>query len=197
MEPDAREPVLQQLIDTVSDFYQRQDFAHDRAHALRVVRFASLLQEREGGDVFLVQAGAWLHQLHDELPLLDELLADLAIEKQLSEQLREIVCLCRPHRISETSPLEARIVFDADALEVLGPYGSIREVLCNCLSRGLSWKEAVHSAREVQEEFLSKLTTATAKELAGEACSINQQFWQCYDQWERQTDFNLEQARER
>ena len=179
-----QQKVLEQIVERASTFYKQQDFAHDLSHARRVHRFAVALQELEGGDRFLVEAGAWLHQLHNHIELFDTLLAKVPLEEGVLERLREIVHLCRPHRISAEASLEAKIVFDADALELVGPYGSIREVLCNAQIRGMKWADAVRAARAVQEEFVSRLITVSARTIAREASEVNQQFWTQYESWE-------------
>ena len=166
-------------------YYASLDFAHDLLHGERVVSLAKRIAEREGGDAFLVEAGAWLHQLHDEPGELDGFLALLPVTPSVRASLREIVGDCRPERIGPGSSLEARIVFDADALEVLGPWGAVREILCNARVRGKGWKEAVADTRAVQAQFEARLMTETARALAEQALEVARSFWDAYDRWSR------------
>ena len=38
----------------------------------------------------------------------------------------------------------------SEAVELVGPYGSVRELICNVSARGMSWHDAVQQARSVQ-----------------------------------------------
>lgn len=179
MSADQLAPILQ----FAQNYYQHLDFAHDASHGARVVGLAKRIRSGEGGDGFLVEAGAWLHQLHDELDALETFLRSLDLKTHQRENLFEIVSCCRPDRIRPSSSLEARIVFDADALEVLGPYGTVRELLCNAAARGMSWQASVAATRDVQQRFASRLMTPTARSLVTEALHLTERFWNVYDAW--------------
>lgn len=176
---------LEQVRHFAREWYAGLDFAHGPAHGERVVALARRIQAEEGGDPFLVEAGAWLHQLHDEPAALDALLDDLDLAAPRREHLAEIVRDCRPERIATTSSLEARIVFDADALELLGPWGTVRELLCNAKARGKDWQESVADTRAVQARFQARLATATGRRFAAAACAVADSFWNAYDRWAR------------
>jgi HD superfamily phosphodiesterase len=163
-------------------FYARLDFAHDESHGERVVASAELLQAKEGGEKALVLAGAWLHQFHDNLHELDMALAGLALSDVSRSCLHNLVEFCRPLKISTQAALEARIVFDADALDLVGPYGTVRELLCNFQHRRQTWKDAVENCQRVQKLFVDKLQTPTARELAHDAINANAKFWDVYRQ---------------
>ncbi len=176
---DARDAIVR----FARGYYARLDFAHDVEHGERVVRLAKRIAAEEGGDPFLIEAGAWLHQLHDDLGRLESFLSSLRVEESLRRRLFEIVGDCRPERIGRDSSLEARVVFDADALEVLGPYGSVRELLCNAKARGRSWADSVRDARDVQRRCRARLMTDTARRLAAEPIRVAERFWEVYDEW--------------
>ncbi len=92
---------------------------------------------------------------------------------------------CKTHKIKQSSSLEAKIVFDSDGMEVLGPYGSVRELLCNAQARNKVWDENVNATRQIQRMFEEKLMTKTARKLAEESMEITRKFWDCYDRWQR------------
>jgi HD superfamily phosphodiesterase len=166
-------------------YYAKLDFAHNSGHGERVVKIAEKIMETEGGESFLVEAGAWLHQLHDDLETLEEFLSGLEIDDETREKLTEIVLCCKPNKIKQSSSLEAKIVFESDGMEVLGPYGSIRELLCNAKVRNKIWDENVSETKKVQKMFEGKLMTETGKKLAKESMKITRKFWDCYDRWQR------------
>ncbi|NIS63043.1 MAG: hypothetical protein GTO13_20815, partial [Proteobacteria bacterium] len=170
-------------------YYAKLDFAHNIGHGERVVKIAKKIMETEGGEFFLVEAGAWLHQLHDDIETLGAFLSSLEIDDGTRKKLTEIVASCKAQRIKEHSSLEAKIVFDSDGMEVLGPYGSIRELLCNARARNKAWDENVDETKKVQRMFEEKLMTKTAKKLAEESMEITRKFWDCYERW-RRLDFH-------
>jgi hypothetical protein len=115
---------------------------------------------------FLVEAGAYLHQLHaPHLEKAREVISSLEIAESLREQLFHIVEQCRPNMISSQSSIAARIVFDADAGDLIGVSGLIREAMCNCGDRGLSFDAALQSAFDTQQLFFDSLQTPQAKRL--------------------------------
>jgi uncharacterized protein len=179
----CREGVMKVIEDFARGYYGKLDFAHGIGHGQRVVRTARRIMEEEGGDPFLVEAGAWLHQLHDDAEALGEFLPSLDIGDETREKIREIVTSCKPNRIEQGSSLEAKIVFDSDGLEVLGPYGTVRELLCNAVARTKGWDESVHDTRNIQKAFEGKLMTETGRRMARESIKITGKFWDCYDRW--------------
>ncbi|MGI9278342.1 MAG: hypothetical protein ACR2PX_01775 [Endozoicomonas sp.] len=136
-----------------------------------------LKSDRLLGNPFLVEAGAWLHQYHDHLEQLDKVLKETGLNAIVRSQLYEIVRLCRPHLISESSSIEARIVFDADAMELMGAYGITRELACNLEVRKLPYDQALTATREVQNLFEEKLMTETGRSLARNDIRIARLFW--------------------
>jgi uncharacterized protein len=181
--------IMEKIENFAREYYAKLDFAHNTGHGERVVKIAKRIMETEGGEPFLVEAGAWLHQLHDDIETLREFLSTLDVDDETRKKLMEIVASCRAHRIKESSSLEAKIVFDSDGMEVLGPYGSVRELLCNAQARNKAWDENVDETKKVQRMFEEKLMTKTAKKLAKESMEITRKFWHCYDRW-RRLDFH-------
>jgi uncharacterized protein len=177
--------VMEKIEHFARGYYAKLDFAHDIRHGERVVKIAKKIMETEGGKPFLVEAGAWLHQLHDDIETLKEFLSSLDIDDGIRKKLREIVASCKTHKIKQSSSLEAKIVFDSDGMEALGPYGSVRELLCNAQARNKVWDENVNATRQIQRMFEEKLMTKTARKLAEESMEITRKFWDCYDRWER------------
>ena len=178
------EDSLSEIISKAQSFYQQLDPWHDLSHGKRVVKLALRINKGEGGDPFLVEAGAWLHQYHDHLTELEQLLSALGLPDSQKTALYEIVEQCRPLKISQNSSLEACIVFDADALELVGPSGVFREVLCNSVFRKMEPSQAIAAAREVQELFVAKIQTKTARSLAESAIRASDYFWDEYEKWE-------------
>ena len=63
--------VMEEIESFARTYYAKLDFAHNIRHGERVVKIAKKIMEKEGGESFLVEAGAWLHQLHDDIETLE------------------------------------------------------------------------------------------------------------------------------
>ena len=180
------EQVVNQARELIEPFLARQDRWHGIQHVGRVVEFAKQINRTECADPFLVEVGAWLHQLHDpNLDTLKLILEALQISPTQREQLYEIVEQCRPNKISHQSSHAARVVFDADAGDLMGPAGILREVSCNYGDRSLSPLDAIRWARSVQELFVSKLQTEGGKKLFAGRIQDANRFWDSHEQNEK------------
>lgn len=153
---------MKKIIEFSTQFYNSLDFAHNIEHGKRVVKNAKIIAETEGGDIFLIEAGVWLHQFHDKIDEVNNFIKALNIDDEIKNKLYEIV-KCRPKYINEDSLLESKIVYDADAIEVLSSYGMIREIICNAKCRNKEWEKSVEDTINVQKRFKEKLQTKTAK----------------------------------
>ena len=169
---------IAQIKDLVRDFYLGQDLWHGLTHATRVVSVALEINKIEKGDPFLVEAGAWLHQFHiPNLHLLEPVLNSLSISENQKASLREIVSVCRPNLISGEASLEARIVFDGDAFDLIGISGGMREIACNLKFRNQDPTEALEKAKAVQQLFAEKLQTETGRRMAATLIEEANNFW--------------------
>jgi len=177
-----KDEAMEEIIRYAKMFYEKLDFAHNIEHGERVVKNAKKIMEKEGGNSFLVEAGAWLHQFHDDLEEVKKFINNLHIDDGLKEKLYEIA-KCRPGNINENSSLEAKIVYDADSIEVLSTYGTIREIICNVKCREKNWEDAINSTINVQEIFRKKLMTETAKNIIKKDLGIIDEFWYSYKKW--------------
>ena len=178
--------IQEKIISFSKEFYSALDFAHNVEHGKRVVNNALFLHQKEGGDRFLIEMGAWLHQFHDNLEELEIFLATLEIEDKKKGELFQIVKLCRPLLINDEANIEAKIVFDADAIEVLGPYGAIREILCSYSIRKKEWDNSINDTIEVAKLFEIKLKTKSAIKLIKKELNLMNIFWTNYKFWRNQ-----------
>lgn len=122
-------------------YYPSTDPVHGFDHIERVVALAERLAYSEGADLEIVRAAALLHDIEGSHPAGDERgshhvqSADLAGEILREqgwpdERIRAVQHCIRAHRYRDTSEppatIEAKILFDADKLDVLGAIGIVR-----------------------------------------------------------------------
>lgn len=165
-------------------FYNRLDFAHNVDHMQKTVVLAEFIAERENANLEIVRLGALLHQFHDDADQLAQFLEKIELNPDIIQKVMECVVF-RPHvsPSEQEASIEAKVVYDADALQVLGPYGIIREVTCNIKARRKSPERSIRDARAVAERFFDSLQTDTARKLITRSHHLMQEFWADYDRW--------------
>jgi uncharacterized protein len=132
-------------IEETKAWYPNQDPVHGFDHVLRVYYMAARLAEAEGADLEIVRAAALLHDAEgsataggdegrrDHHQASAELAAEvLRAEGWPPEQIAAVQHCIRAHRFRDTSEpprtIEAKVLFDADKLDVLGAVGVARTI---------------------------------------------------------------------
>ncbi|MEW5939889.1 MAG: HD domain-containing protein [Chloroflexota bacterium] len=160
-------------IEQARSWYADSDPVHDFDHVLRVYRMAERLAEAEGADMDIVRAAALLHDAEGTTPGHEsrvnhhhasaEFAAQiLAAEGWDAERIAAVQHCIRAHRYrgnEKPESLEAKILFDADKLDVLGAIGAARVIGYATLAN-TPWYE------EPSQQFLE-----TGKEVEGESHS--------------------------
>jgi uncharacterized protein len=124
-------------------WYSANDPVHGLDHVLRVYKMAEKLAVAEGADLEIVRAAALLHDAEGSAPFSEhgrathhEASASFAREILQAEAWPE-TCIAavehciRAHRYRSTEipeTLEAKVLFDADKLDVLGAFGVARTI---------------------------------------------------------------------
>jgi len=130
-------------IEQARGWYQRADPVHDFAHVLRVYRLAERLAFEEHADLEIVRAAALLHDVEGSTPggenrgshhlFSAEFAArELADEGWPLSRIKSVQHCIRAHRFRDDreppATIEARVLFDADKLDVIGAIGAARTV---------------------------------------------------------------------
>ncbi len=136
-------------IEQARAWYAEADPVHDFGHVLRVYRMAERLAQEEGADMEIVLAAALLHDAEGSAPGSETRKSHhhrssdfagkvLAEENWPVERIAAVQHCIRAHRFrsdGETpQTLEARILFDADKLDVLGAIGAVRTIAYSTLN---------------------------------------------------------------
>ena len=181
-------------------WYAGADPIHAFDHVERVYRVAERLAREEGADIEIVRAAALLHDAegttpgHESRATHHHASADfaaqvLAGEGWPQERIAAVQHCIRAHRFRGGEPpqtIEARILFDADKLDVLGAVGIARAIGYAALAGQPAYAEPSDSFRlsgqaqpgephSAYHEYLFKLSrikerlhTATARRMAAE-----------------------------
>jgi len=163
-------------IEQARTWYQEADPVHDFDHVLRVYRIAERLATAEGVDLEIVHAAALLHDSRGSAPggsgaerlehhLTSAIFAgEVLLQEGWPEDRIQAVQHCiRAHRFrhngEKPQTLEAKVLFDADKLDVLGAIGAARTIAYAALDGKPSYAEP-------SEQFIQ-----TGKEEPGEVHS--------------------------
>ena len=130
-------------IDQARAWYPANDPVHGFDHVLRVLRMAEALGEELGADLTVLRAAALLHDAAGAVPGPDSdrqtheqasaaFAAQVLIGEGWPDERVEAVAHCvRTHRYRGAEAprtLEAKILYDADKLDVLGAFGVARTI---------------------------------------------------------------------
>lgn len=130
-------------IEQVKQWYEQTDAVHDFEHVLRVYHTALKLAGMEGADKEIVAAAALLHDVQGAAPgsegrkdhhiasavFAGRVLADAGWQPDAIQGVQHCI---RGHRYRgdgyKPETLEAKIIFDADKLDVIGAIGTARTI---------------------------------------------------------------------
>ena len=161
-------------------WYQNTDPVHDFSHIERVYAMAERLAAAEGADLEIVRAAALLHDADGTAPGSEARLEHhlrsaefagriLKDEGWSEDRIRAVQHCIRAHRYRDDreppATIEAKCLFDADKLDVLGAIGAVRAVVYAALA-------GTPFITQPSEKFL-----ATGKEEPGELHSAYHEYF--------------------
>ncbi len=166
MAMDLSNKQIKKIEDFSADYYGSLDYLHGKDHLNRTIKIAEHISKLESGNQKIVRLGAFIHQFHDHEERLIKFLKEIKVDERTIEKLINIVRY-RPHRpgIPKSKIIEEKIVYDADALQVLGPFGTLR-LFAERINKHDNLAKTVNEIKEVQEKIFKNLQTKTARTLA-------------------------------
>jgi uncharacterized protein len=186
-------------LEQAKEWYKDSDPVHDFSHIERVYRMSERLALAEGADLEIVHAAALLHDAEGTTPggeaRLEHHLRSAAFAGEIlkaegwpEERIAAVQHCVRAHRYRDDreppATIEAKCLFDADKLDVLGAIGAVRVVVYAALAGTPFYSEPsqqfIETGKEIPgelhsayHEYLfklrnveSRLFTATARQLA-------------------------------
>lgn len=127
---------IQKTEEFIRDFFEKEGTGHDWWHVYRVRNYSLKIAKKEGGNLFLIEMAALLHDLDDWKIKTDftenkteKWLEKLNVQKDVVSKITEIISQVSFKGAGiETKPttVEAKIVQDADRLDAIGAIGIAR-----------------------------------------------------------------------
>ena len=164
--------------------YLELDDTHDLNHAKKTEKLAVYLAKQENGNLLICRLGALLHQYHPEsADKVESFLKRINVDESVVSQIVHCIRSIELDTIHEAKTIEAKIVFDADKLQTLGPYGLIREVVYRTRNKDITFVEAFEEARALQELVRMNLQTNTAKKIYDNMHRLTQDMIENFNDW--------------
>jgi HD superfamily phosphodiesterase len=165
--------------------YRSLDDTHGADHCEKTASIASYLARKEGADEIIAKMGALLHQFHLEgAAQVNEFLPSIDVSPHMSDRIAHCVRCIEPTTIHTARTIEAKAVFDADKLQILGPYGLVREVVYRTRTKNVDFRVAFREAEELQKEMAVLLQTATAKALYEKMKALSISMFDAIREWD-------------
>ncbi len=165
--------------------YRSLDDTHGADHCEKTTILASHLAKREGADELIARLGALLHQFHPEgAAQVDEFLISIDIPQKIKDRVVHCVKCVEPTTIHTAQTIEAKVVFDADKLQTLGPYGMVREVVYRTRRKDIDFRVAFREAKDLQKQMASLLQTATGQALYEKMKDLSGLMFQTIEEWD-------------
>jgi uncharacterized protein len=198
-------------LEQAKQWYQNTDVVHDFSHIERVYRMAERLAKEEGADLEIVRAAALLHDADGTTPGSESRVEHhlrsaeiagkvLTSEGWPAERIAAVQHCIRAHRFRDDreppATIEAKCLFDADKLDVLGAIGAVRVTVYAALAGTpfysapsetflRSSKEEPGELHSAYHEHLFKLRnvekrlyTTSAKNIARERTEFLEEFFE-------------------
>lgn len=162
-------------LEQAKHWYVNTDAVHDFSHIERVYKMAERLAAEEGADLEIVRAAALLHDADGTTPGSDvrlehhlrsaELASKVLQEEGWTEDRIKAVQHCiRAHRFRDDreppATIEAKCLFDADKLDVLGAIGAVRVVVYAALASTPFYEQPSKHFLETGKEIPGELHSA-------------------------------------
>lgn len=176
---------IERIKEFALNYYKTLDPTHDISHANRTIKLASYLAKKEKADIEVCKFGALLHQFHPErAKKVEKLLKKIGVKEDLIKELVHCVGCVDRKTIHKAETLEAKIVFGADKLQVIGPFGILREIAYAISWYKMDFPDAVNHTKKMENSCFKLLQTKTAKMLAKKPHKFSKEIFKLFDRWD-------------
>ena len=164
-----------------------QSLAHDWGHCQRVWYIArSIAKNYKGIDLEVLEVSSMLHDIDQpynmkkehakrSLNLADKILKEFNYEKR--DKVLSVIEQHSTEKIIKKGSMEAKILFDADKLDGLGPIG-IARVFLYCGQKGINIEQTIRWYNRKINIALKNLQTKEGKQMANERLKFTKNFIQ-------------------
>ncbi len=186
---------LNQIKEFAKKYYKKTDQYHDWRHVVSVRRNALLLaKDFYEVNVSVLEASCYLHDIgrvvkddghpYESVNLARPFLEEIRLEKEEVEMVCEAVYHHGRKDILKTDLLEAKLLFDADKLEIVSVFGFMRVCFFLVSEREMDMYEAVDFMWEYVKDVRGNyLQTEKAKEIADGELVVVKNLVERFEDW--------------
>lgn len=141
--------VLDRIFEKIKVLFKDEDTGHDIGHLKRVLNNALTIQEKEGGDKYVISVSALVHDVHrlmahslgrfvspkESIPEVEKILWECDVDSDKIYQILETVKY-HENKKAKNIPIEWQVLQDADALDALGTIG-LKRTLKYCKTKNI------------------------------------------------------------
>ena len=80
---------------------------------------------------------------------------------------------------------EAKVVYDADKLQIMGPFGFCRLLSHHIYAKKMPLKKSLSATKKMNTKQYSLLKTKTAKKMIKDEFNLMLNFFKIYDKWDK------------
>lgn len=175
-----------------------RDYNHAFDHIQRTVKLAKIIGKKEKADLDVVVVSAYLHDVgqsvrfkgHNKISekMARILLKKLKFDKEFIEKVAHCIYCHSTSCIKEAKTIEAKVLYDADMLQTIGPFGYTRILTTKTVfpefgKFGL--KEGIQDTKNVEKKVKGHLQTKTGKKLAKDLFKFMDGFYKRYERWDK------------
>ncbi len=192
--------VSRSQLNEIKEFVRKRieglDYNHDIEHVERTVKFAEILADNERADKDVCVIAAWLHdigkakneEVHGDIGAMmaKPFLERLGFEVDFIEKVCHAIECHDSASVHKAKTIEAKVIFDADKLQAIGPFGFAREFSHYTVFKGKKPREAFEIVKKKEiNRFKNELQTETAKALASKPFELMLEFYKLYEKWDK------------
>ncbi|MAG08599.1 hypothetical protein CMO89_03935 [Candidatus Woesearchaeota archaeon] len=180
------------------DKVSKLDYNHDHTHVIRTIKFVEILAKKENADVEVCRVAALLHDIgqsverenHEErsTKMTREFLSSMNLPNDFVENVCHAIRCHQTSYVKNAKTIEAKVVYDADKLQVVGVFGFCRVFTHFAVFQNFNLKDAVEKVKSTQGKKILSLQTKSAKEMVSEPHKLMKEFYELYDKWD-EVDF--------
>lgn len=175
-----------------------RDYNHDMSHIYRTVKLARYIAKKEKANMDVCVVSAYLHDIgqsvrfkgHNKISvrMARKFLKKLKLDKGLIEAVAHCIYCHSTSFVNESKTIEAKVLYDADMLQCVGPFGYTRILTTSTVFEEfgkLGLKEAVEHTKGVEKKVKTHLQTKTGKNLAKDLFKFMKGFYERYEKWDK------------
>lgn len=184
---------LNRIRDFSDNIHKNLDKAHNSEHIHKVVKYSRILSKKENANTAICEAAAYLHDIgyrvdakthrsHSE-KMASQLLNKIRVDKETSKAILHCIHCHDFDHSGEAKTIEAKVVHDADRLQLLGPYGFSRLFWYFTRIVKIEPKEALKKSISLQSRATKTLRTRSARFIAARLNRNMESFHKGLKEW--------------